>query len=150
MRIGTNQNDGMALFSGLLSFFADKNIRLLAITHMYEVFRRQLITENRFKFSHMKVLPDKSGLCYLYRLADGLGEEQSFAIECARESGITEEILNRGKGDYVGALFIDILAKGILLELRQGASPEDLKLKMDDSNDLTEAINLITSIVNLN
>lgn len=97
--LGTNQNDGMALFSGLLSFYADKNIRLLAITHMYEVFRRQFINGNpelRFKFCHMKVLPDKSGLCYLYRLAEGLGEEQSFAIECARESGIMEEILNRG------------------------------------------------------
>lgn len=89
----------MALFSGLLSFFADKVIRLLAITHMYEVFRRQLIGSNpeiNFKFCHMKVLPDKSGLCYLYRLAGGLGEEKSFAIECARESGIMEEILNRG------------------------------------------------------
>ena len=89
----------MALFSGLLSFFAEKNVRLLAITHMYEVFRRQLIIdgpENRFKFCHMKVLPDKSGLCYLYRLEEGLGEEQSFAIECARESGISEDILNRG------------------------------------------------------
>jgi len=98
--VGTNQNDGMALFSGLLSYFANKNVRLLAITHMYEVFRGQLINgnpETHFKFCNMKVLSDISGLCYLFRLAEGLGEEQSFAIECARESGISEEILNRGK-----------------------------------------------------
>lgn len=95
--VGTNQNDGMALFSGLLSFFSNKNVRLLAITHMYEVFRKQLVNQSLFKFCHMKVLPDKAGLCYLYRLTDGLGEEQSFAIDCARESGISELILNRGK-----------------------------------------------------
>jgi DNA mismatch repair ATPase MutS len=89
----------MALFSGLLSFFSRKPVRLIAITHMYEVFRRQLIpeAENLFKFSHMKVFPDKNGLCYLYKLTDGLGAEESFAIECARESGIPEEVLNKGK-----------------------------------------------------
>jgi DNA mismatch repair ATPase MutS len=89
----------MALFSGLLGFFSGKQVRLIAITHMYEVFRRQLIPEagKLFKFSHMKVIPDKVGLCYLYKLTDGLGEEESFAIECARESGIPEDVLNKGK-----------------------------------------------------
>ena len=89
----------MALFSGLLSFFSRKPVRLLAITHMYEVFRRQLIPEadNYFKFGNMKVIPDKNGLCYLYKLVEGLGAEQSFAIECARESAIPENILNKGK-----------------------------------------------------
>ena len=94
--LGTNQNDGMALFSGLLSLFSSKNVRLLAITHMYEVFRSSN-PETFFKFFHMKVLPDKSGLCYLFRLTEGMGEDQSFAIDCARESGISEQILNRGK-----------------------------------------------------
>ena len=89
----------MALFSGLLSFFSRKHVRLLAITHMYEVFRRQLIpeAEKYFKFGHMKVFPDKTGLCYLYKLTNGLGAEESFAIECARESGIPEQLLNKGK-----------------------------------------------------
>ena len=91
----------MALFSGVLSFFSTKRVRLLAITHMYEVFRKQLINEAEihFKFKHMKVLPDKSGsgLCYLYRLEEGLECENSFSIECARESGIQEDILTKGK-----------------------------------------------------
>lgn len=71
---------------------------MLAITHMYEVFRRQLISEAEkfFKFGHMKVFPDKLGLCYLYKLVEGLGAEQCFAIECARESGIPEEVLSKG------------------------------------------------------
>lgn len=34
------------------------------------------------------------------------------------------------------------------MELRKGASPEDLKLHIEDSNELTEAIELIKSIVN--
>lgn len=89
----------MALFSGLLNFFAEKSVRLLAITHMYEVFRKQLIIEadNKFKFGHMKVFPDKSGLCYLFKMEEGLGLEDNFAIECARESGIPESILLNGK-----------------------------------------------------
>lgn len=89
----------MALFSGLLSYFSRKQVRLLAITHMYEVFRKQLIqnSEEHFKFGHMKVFPDKVGLCYLYKMEEALGTEQSFAIDCARESGISEEIINNGK-----------------------------------------------------
>lgn len=96
--LGTCQNNGMALFSGLLSYFSNKKVRLLAITHMYEVFRNNLIPNSTsiFTFAHMKVFPDKSGLCYLYRLEEGLGLEQSFAIDCARESGINEEILVKG------------------------------------------------------
>lgn len=104
---GTSQNDGMALFSGLLNYFARKQTRLLAITHMYEVFRSQLIAEveNYFKFGHMKVFPDQSSLCYLYRLEQGLGEEQSFAIECARESGIPEHVLNNGNTRVIKVYF---------------------------------------------
>lgn len=65
---------------------------------MHEIFQNNLIPncKNLFKFSHMKVFPDKSGLCYLYRLEEGLCSEQSFAIECARESGIPEELLVKG------------------------------------------------------
>lgn len=99
LNVGTNQNDGMALFSGLLSYFSTKNVRLLAITHMYEIFRHQIIRgndKNLFDFFHMKILPQQAGLCYLYKLTEGMGEEQSYAIECARESGISEEILQRG------------------------------------------------------
>lgn len=92
----------MALFSGLLSYFSRMPVRLFAITHMYEVFRRQLIpeAEKYFKFGHMKVFPDKTGLCYLYKLTDGLGAEESFAIECAHESGIPEKVINQGKLIY--------------------------------------------------
>lgn len=89
----------MALFSGLISYFATRNVRLLAITHMYEIFRRQLVQgnpENHFNFFTMKVIPQEAGLCYLYKLTEGMSEEQSFAIECARDSGISEEILQRG------------------------------------------------------
>ncbi len=98
----------MALFSGLLSYFSMRPVRLLAITHMYEVFRKQLIQnpENYFKFGHMKVFPDKSGLCYLYRMEEGLIAEQSFAIECARESGISEEILLNGNKMSYSIFFI--------------------------------------------
>ena len=73
---------------------------------MYEVFRKQLIvdTEKYFKFGHMKVFPDKSGLCYLYRMEEGLGSEQSFAIECARESGISEEVLINGTASITSIL----------------------------------------------
>ena len=101
----------MALFSGLLTFFSLKSVRLLAITHMHEIFRNNLIPncKNLFKFAHMKVFPDKSRLCYLYRLEEGLCSEQSFAIECARESGIPEEILVKGKIFSLFVMFNSIL-----------------------------------------
>lgn len=88
----------MALFSGLLNYFAKRETRLIAITHMYEVFRSQLIeeVEQYYKFGYMKVFLDQTSLCYLYRLEDGLGEEQSYAIECARESGLPEQVLKEG------------------------------------------------------
>lgn len=151
-QLGTSQDDGMALFSGLLTFFARKPVRILAITHMYEVFRRQLIPEAEkfFKFAHMKVFPDKNRLCYLYKLTDGLGAEESFAIECARESGIPEEVLTKGKKvkiKNVNVKFISILATNVLKELKEGASPEDLKLLETNNHELKLAIEAINSIV---
>jgi DNA mismatch repair ATPase MutS len=92
----------MALFSGFLAYFSKRPARLLAITHMYEIFRNELVPEvsESFKFAHMKVYKSESGLCYLYRLEEGRGEEQSFAIDCARESGIPESVLQKGKQYY--------------------------------------------------
>jgi len=96
--VGTCNDDGMALFSGLLAYFSKRPVRLLAITHMFEIFRKNLIPEvsQLYKFAHMKIYKDATGLCYLYRLEGGRGEEQSFAIECARESGIPEKLLEKG------------------------------------------------------
>ncbi len=96
--LGTSQNDGMALFSGLLDFLASKDSppRLVAITHMHEIFKRGLLQNGQlFKYSHMKVYMDQH-LCYLYRLESGMAE-QSYAIECARQSGLSASVLEKGK-----------------------------------------------------
>ena len=96
-RLGTSQNDGMALFTGLLDFFGSKKAhpRLIAITHMHEIFKRGLLQYGQvFKYAHMKVFMDQR-LCYLYRLESGMAE-QSYAIECARESGLSEAVLEKG------------------------------------------------------
>ncbi len=88
----------MGLFSGLLDFFGSKESqpRLIAITHMHEIFKRGLLqTGQLFKYAHMKVFMDQH-LCYLYRLEPGMAEK-SYAIECARDSGLSEEVLEKGK-----------------------------------------------------
>lgn len=95
---GTTQNDGMALFAGLLDYFASwaQQPRLIAITHMHEIFKRGLLQHaDCFQYAHMKVVMDRS-LCYLYRLEFGLSG-QSYAIECARDAGLSESILEQGK-----------------------------------------------------
>lgn len=91
----------MALFSGLLDYLSRKTVRLIAITHMYEVFRKQLIieAEKYYQYAHMKVISSQNGgnLCYLFKLQEGIGEGQSFAIDSANEAGLPEQVITKGK-----------------------------------------------------
>lgn len=105
--IGTCEQDGMALFSGLLNYISrdkERSPRLIAITHMQEMFRNNFIPQENFKFAHMKIFMERNNLCYLYKLAEGI-EDESYAIECAREAGISEKILLRGKTVFITRLF---------------------------------------------
>lgn len=87
----------MALFTGLLDFFGQQQAypRLIAITHMHEIFKRNLLQSGPlFKYAHMQIFMDQQ-LCYLYRLEPGMAE-QSYAIECAKGAGLAESILSKG------------------------------------------------------
>ena len=95
----------------------------------------------------MKVITNNTNggsLCYLFKLQDGLGEGQSYAIDCAKESGLPETIINKGK--QTNKTKNDpktVLAKEFLKALSNGATPEDLRLADTSEQKLQEATNLI-------
>lgn len=141
---GTSQNDGMALFVGLLDYFAGWNAhpRLIVITHMHEIFQRGLLQHaDRFQYAHMKVVMDRH-LCYLYRLEAGLAG-QSYAIECARDAGLSISILEQGK--YYISKTLLFLAYAFKQELEKGTSPHEIFLQKNDSSAYQAAVKLIQS-----
>lgn len=96
--VGTCQQDGMALFSGLLTHLANLPATplLIAITHMHEIFKKGLVeSPDAYAYCQMRVHMDRS-LCYLYRLESGMAGH-SYAMECAREASIENAIIDKGK-----------------------------------------------------
>jgi DNA mismatch repair ATPase MutS len=97
---GTCDQDGLALFSGLLSYFAKQPTQplLVATTHLHEIFKLGLVDNEagKFKYLRMRVVREQGRLFMLYRIEEGL-TELSHAIECAEEAGLPKHISKRGK-----------------------------------------------------
>lgn len=96
---GTCEQDGLALFSALIGHLGGKCPcpMFIASTHLHEIFKMNLVDNpSLYQYLRMQVIKDKHGLCMLYRIEEGLAQK-SFAIECAKESGLDQEIVTRGK-----------------------------------------------------
>ncbi|GAB0173496.1 Recombination and DNA strand exchange inhibitor protein MutS [Helicobacter trogontum] len=92
IEIGTDSSEAASLYKVILESFLENNVKIIVTTHHKHL--AALMADN----THTKLLAalyDYKRACPTFSFAEGIGK--SYAMECAKQYGIPQEIINEAK-----------------------------------------------------
>lgn len=92
IEIGTDSSEAASLYKVILEKFLENNVKVIVTTHHKHL--AALMADN-IHTQLLAALYDYKKACPTFSFADGIGK--SYAMECAKQYGIPQEIINEAK-----------------------------------------------------